>query len=77
MITFSRCPKPVNRKDNETECNEGTKVCQGGECKGSICLKFGMDQVILHQSIIHLVILCIVYPSIGQINLNRLVLHVF
>ena len=35
----------MNRKDNETECNEGTKVCQAGECKGSICLKFGMDQV--------------------------------
>ena len=44
MFLF-RCPKPVNRKDNETECNEGTKVCQAGECKGSICLKFGMDQV--------------------------------
>ncbi len=44
FLTF-RCPKPVNRKDNETECNEGTKVCQAGECKGSICLKFGMDQV--------------------------------
>ncbi len=57
MITLSRCPKPVNRKDNETECNEGTKVCQGGECKGSICLKFGMDQVIIHRSIIQSIIL--------------------
>jgi len=41
------CPKPSNKIDNETECNEGTKVCQGGECKGSICLKYGMDQCFL------------------------------
>ena len=31
--------------DNTTECNEGTKVCQQGDCKGSICLKYGLEQV--------------------------------
>jgi len=41
------CPKPRNKIDNETQCNEGTQVCQSGECKGSICLKYDMDQCFL------------------------------
>jgi len=41
------CPKPKNKIDNDTQCNEGTKVCQAGECKGSICLKYNMDQCFL------------------------------
>jgi len=41
------CPDPTNKIDNDTECNEGTQVCQAGECKGSICLKYGMDQCFL------------------------------
>ncbi|KAH6930052.1 hypothetical protein HPB50_008166 [Hyalomma asiaticum] len=37
------CPlgKP---KPNITACNKGTQVCIGGECVGSICLKYGMQQ---------------------------------
>jgi len=44
------CPSPTNKIDNETECNEGTQVCQAGECKGSICLKYGMDQCFLSST---------------------------
>jgi len=47
---MATCPKPSNKIDNETECNEGTKVCQTGECKGSICLKYGMDQCFLSSA---------------------------
>ena len=36
--------------DIATECNEGTQVCQQGECKGSICLKFGLEQCFLSSS---------------------------
>jgi len=36
------CPKPPNKPDNVTECNQGTQVCQQGECKDSICVKFGL-----------------------------------
>ena len=36
------CPKPPNKPDNVTECNQGTQVCQEGECKDSICVKFGL-----------------------------------
>merc|ERR1719471_2694099 len=45
--TTAKCPVPRNKQDNETECNEGTQVCQQGECKGSICLKFGLEQCFL------------------------------
>jgi len=41
------CPKAENMPDNTTECNEGTKVCQQGDCKGSICLKYGLEQCFL------------------------------
>jgi len=41
------CPKADNMPDNTTECNEGTKVCQQGDCKGSICLKYGLEQCFL------------------------------
>ena len=43
--TSAKCPQPRNKVDDETECNEGTQVCQQGDCKGSICLKFGLEQV--------------------------------
>jgi len=46
----AKCPKPEDKKDNETECNEGTQVCQEGDCKGSICLKFGLEQCFLSSN---------------------------
>jgi disintegrin and metalloproteinase domain-containing protein 10 len=36
------CPSPDPKPDNVTECNQGTQVCQQGECKDSICVKFGL-----------------------------------
>jgi len=30
--------------------NEGTQVCQQGDCKGSICLKFGLEQCFLSSN---------------------------
>jgi len=45
--TSALCPKAENMPDNTTECNEGTKVCQQGDCKGSICLKYGLEQCFL------------------------------
>jgi len=41
------CPKADTKEDNVTECNGGTQVCQQGDCKGSICLKYGMEQCFL------------------------------
>ena len=41
----AKCPEPEHKVDNDTECNEGTQVCQQGDCKGSICLKYGLEQV--------------------------------
>ncbi len=38
----AQCPEPEHKPDNVTECNQGTQVCQVGECKDSICLKFGL-----------------------------------
>jgi len=46
----AKCPEPEHKVDNETECNEGTQVCQQGDCKGSICLKFGLEQCFLSSN---------------------------
>ena len=46
----AKCPRPKTKEDNETECNEGTQVCQEGDCKGSICLKYGLEQCFLSSS---------------------------
>ncbi|XP_040354953.1 disintegrin and metalloproteinase domain-containing protein 10 [Ixodes scapularis] len=40
------CPNPVHKR-NKTECNNGTQVCWSGECSGSICEKYGMDECFL------------------------------
>ena len=48
--TAAVCPKPDKKEDNRTECNGGTQVCQQGDCKGSICLKFGMEQCFLSSA---------------------------
>ncbi|XP_050035329.1 disintegrin and metalloproteinase domain-containing protein 10-like [Dermacentor andersoni] len=37
------CPNPVHKR-NKTECNNGTQVCWNGECSGSICEKYGMEE---------------------------------
>jgi len=47
------CPRADNMPDNTTECNEGTKVCQQGDCKGSICLKYGLEQCFLSSDDTH------------------------
>jgi len=36
----AQCPEPDHKPDNVTECNQGTQVCQQGECKDSICVKY-------------------------------------
>lgn len=40
------CPLPVS-KPNKTRCNEGTQVCLNGECSGSICLEWNMNECFL------------------------------
>ncbi|XP_064471223.1 disintegrin and metalloproteinase domain-containing protein 10-like isoform X2 [Ornithodoros turicata] len=44
----ANCPAPVHKK-NKTECNNGTQVCWSGECSGSICEKYGMDECFLTE----------------------------
>ncbi len=46
----ARCPRPEAKEDNVTECNEGTQVCQEGECKSSICVKYGLESCFLASS---------------------------
>eukprot|EP00096_Caligus_rogercresseyi_P006998 TRINITY_DN2419_c0_g1_i1.p1 TRINITY_DN2419_c0_g1~~TRINITY_DN2419_c0_g1_i1.p1 ORF type:complete len:912 (+),score=234.10 TRINITY_DN2419_c0_g1_i1:255-2990(+) len=41
------CPDARFKPDNVTECNEGTQVCQNGECKDTICLKYGLASCFL------------------------------
>ncbi|XP_040583096.1 disintegrin and metalloproteinase domain-containing protein 10 isoform X2 [Lepeophtheirus salmonis] len=41
------CPEPRFKQDNVTECNKGTQVCQKGECKDTICLKYGLASCFL------------------------------
>lgn len=40
------CPSPPP-KANKTRCNEGTQLCINGECTGSICLEWGMQECFL------------------------------
>uniref|UniRef100_A0A8D9FBH6 ADAM10 endopeptidase n=1 Tax=Cacopsylla melanoneura TaxID=428564 RepID=A0A8D9FBH6_9HEMI len=40
------CPAPPP-KANKTRCNEGTQLCINGECTGSICLEWGMQECFL------------------------------
>ena len=60
----AKCPVPKNKVDNETECNEGTQVCQQGECKGSICLKYGLEQVLLAANRISIITRAANDPSV-------------
>jgi len=52
----AKCPEASPKEDNKTECNcdaegaECTQVCQQGDCKGSICLKYSMEQCFLSSS---------------------------
>jgi len=43
----AQCPIPAFKEDNVTECNEGTQVCQEGECKSSICVKYNLESCFL------------------------------
>lgn len=47
----ARCPSPPS-KQNGTECNGNTQVCNSGECSGSICSKFNMVECFLTSSVI-------------------------
>ncbi|OXA56052.1 Disintegrin and metalloproteinase domain-containing protein 10 [Folsomia candida] len=47
--TTAQCPVPKPRP-NLTPCNDGTQVCQGGECRGSICLKYDLEECFLSSS---------------------------
>ena len=40
------CPKPPP-KPNKTECNGGTQVCWKGDCVGSICQKYDLEECFL------------------------------
>lgn len=40
------CPNS-RPKDNKTSCNEGTQLCINGECTGSICLNWNMQECFL------------------------------
>ncbi|OQR70707.1 disintegrin and metalloproteinase domain-containing protein 10-like, partial [Tropilaelaps mercedesae] len=44
----AHCPAPVH-KPNKTECNNGTQVCWNGECSGSICNKYGLEECFLTE----------------------------
>eukprot|EP00095_Tigriopus_kingsejongensis_P005881 maker-scaffold38_size502422-snap-gene-4.24 protein:Tk05881 transcript:maker-scaffold38_size502422-snap-gene-4.24-mRNA-1 annotation:"disintegrin and metalloproteinase domain-containing protein 10 isoform x3" len=48
----ARCPRPLFKEDNVTECNQGTQVCQEGVCQSSICLKFGLESCFLTSDIV-------------------------
>jgi len=40
------CPRPPP-KANKTRCNEGTQLCINGECTGSICLEWNLQECFL------------------------------
>jgi len=42
----AQCPHPLPR-NNKTECNGGTQVCLNGQCVGSICLKYDLEECFL------------------------------
>jgi len=42
----AECPNPAPRA-NKTRCNEGTQLCMNGECTGSICLEWNMQECFL------------------------------
>lgn len=37
------CPGTQRKPDNKI-CNNGSNVCKNGECKGSICSYYGLNQ---------------------------------
>jgi len=45
--TQAKCPEPKAKPNHQTECNQGTQVCYDGECKFSICLKYGLESCFL------------------------------
>ncbi|XP_044005029.1 disintegrin and metalloproteinase domain-containing protein 10 isoform X2 [Aphidius gifuensis] len=47
----SECPQALPRA-NKTRCNEGTKLCIDGDCNGSICLEWNLNECSLTSSII-------------------------
>lgn len=44
----AECPLPT-AKPNKTICNEGTQVCWSGECIGSICQRYDMEECFLTE----------------------------
>ncbi|XP_060840865.1 disintegrin and metalloproteinase domain-containing protein 10 isoform X1 [Rhopalosiphum padi] len=49
--TTPECPVPPP-KPNKTRCNEGTQLCINGDCTGSICLEWGLNECFLTSQII-------------------------
>ncbi|KAK7601729.1 hypothetical protein V9T40_009170 [Parthenolecanium corni] len=45
----AECPAPLP-KSNKTRCNEGTQLCLNGECRGSICLEWGLNECFLSSN---------------------------
>uniref|UniRef100_A0A1B6LPU7 ADAM10 endopeptidase n=1 Tax=Graphocephala atropunctata TaxID=36148 RepID=A0A1B6LPU7_9HEMI len=45
------CP-PAPPKENKTRCNEGTQLCINGECTGSICLEWNLQECFLTSHLI-------------------------
>lgn len=49
--TTPECPEPKPR-DDKTKCNNGTQLCIGGDCAGSICLLWDKQECFLTSHII-------------------------
>lgn len=45
----AECPAPPAKR-NKTRCNEGTQLCINGECRGSICLEWGLNECFLSSN---------------------------
>ncbi|XKL60573.1 hypothetical protein PGB90_007630 [Kerria lacca] len=45
----AECPASP-AKANKTRCNEGTQLCINGECRGSICLEWGLNECFLSSN---------------------------
>ncbi|XP_053321572.1 disintegrin and metalloproteinase domain-containing protein 10-like [Spea bombifrons] len=59
----AKCPKP-SPKRNYTLCNFGTRICQNGICRQSVCLKYGLEQCDCNSDAMHEKCqLCCQYPG--------------
>ncbi|XP_064479770.1 disintegrin and metalloproteinase domain-containing protein 10-like isoform X2 [Ornithodoros turicata] len=57
--TTDKCP-PNQPKDNGTLCNKGTQICVAGECRLSVCKKYGFKECYLSGSHYSLEDMCLI-----------------